>query len=1025
MSENAETYQRLWQEFRETTSLDEIIERLEQLNDLVQTDTLSIVEAYDLRVSAFRALQELTVDDFGRGEQLIFDLVVPYCLVEPTDVPQKVHYTISRYRECLVDWLNQYPETERTVLRNKVFDILHSELAANPKPVCWTISRIGFRRPDLVEALWDVAEKNADGVGDIALSTLTSLGVPQEERPKLLSALHQRAAKRHTSTLTGALSRLADPSSLEVIRKHWLQPDYAGIRYRLLTLTVLAEIADAADANPNIQDRIWQTISDWVEANPDTPPHAFLGGNIAPHCNSVHVVPTILRWLTKESESNSERTGTILYRRLQACVRPRQLTGWDNADASAAISQLREDACQDTGHEGSWMTEEMRLKEAAWDVLLRLEYHDALTWFEGGVVAETNPFVQKGISELLACFRIDPLPPTVLQWVTDRYDEQQDGSLGSWAPRMAAIEVAWSAASWEAFQALLNFGFTWEGEALQQSVDALADVAIVLAQADTMSVADALMSKAIGGSEEHQRRAAVGALHAMAAADLLPPHYAPRITQLVADEARDSHERSMLVATLGRLSAEELPQDVLHQLRSWASGRTDWLGWRSLEALARCGYLVKDSELLRERLNLQRKGEAWDAILDTGGAGWAPFIVGLLYLQEPSMFSPAIVSLLETQNWHSVIQVVRLLDVAHAKSSSPPLAEQIQEALIKRTRERQTRTSAEMEMFDVLARLMPDSLAQEPWERVWSDWLPESRAALADALGEATYTEPQAEKRAQSLLLSLMRDGRYAVRRSAYRSLARLSSESLAATCITWTGEEAGVELHQRAAEAIGWLSSGREQGVFRELYECLTTDPEPVVREAADRAWRERRERLWAEEYLSYVCAVEGQTNEEMLSAWRYGQALAQLGDDKCAEVLRTHLATPSLPPHVRYWIQRITKDINDRWRKVTKEWPEPWLAWEGTIERGEGRLVLSDGSVIAIHYSLWEKPAATPSQKHSWGGAAWSVGLRDLQAIFDDDKISLQTGDGREAMVLVTGVTDGVATFKGRGSYPRIGQR
>jgi hypothetical protein len=135
-------------------------------------------------------------------------------------------------------------------------------------------------------------------------------------------------------------------------------------------------------------------------------------------------------------------------------------------------------------------------------------------------------------------------------------------------------------------------------------------------------------------------------------------------------------------------------------------------------------------------------------------------------------------------------------------------------------------------------------------------------------------------------------------------------------------------------AEACGWLEGVKtEDGsdAFEKLYQDLVTDWEKSVREAAERTWKERRKRLWAEQCLSIVMNVKCQTNEEILAAWRYGEALVRIGDDSCIRALREHLSEESLPPNARYWIQQIIEKMQENWRKTTREWPEPWFAWEG----------------------------------------------------------------------------------------------
>src|SRR5205085_1803162 len=121
-------------------------------------------------------------------------------------------------------------------------------------------------------------------------------------------------------------------------------------------------------------------------------------------------------------------------------------------------------------------------------------------------------------------------------------------------------------------------------------------------------------------------------------------------------------------------------------------------------------------------------------------------------------------------------------------------------------------------------------------------------------------------------------DGLYAVRRAAYRGLSRQAPDALQMACDAWARSPI-LHLRQRAAEMCGWLSGD----AFPEFFAILRSDPELLVRKAAERAHSERRERSWARAYLARVREVRGTTIEEMVAAWRYGQALIAVGDDEC----------------------------------------------------------------------------------------------------------------------------------------------
>lgn len=872
--------------------------------------------------------------------------------------------------------------------------------------------------------MWEVAALYDDETGDIALSTLTILGVPSEDRAHILNTLHQRVLKRCNTPLIFALRRLADPASLEVVYDNWLQPGRVKVAdlERSQALYILTDMADALPEDGQLQDRIWKMISGLFEDHPDIfEKNIYFSGGFVPKCNSVGVVSNMLKWLGNEGgESDRAHHGRyLLYLRLAACVRPRQLFGWSSVNDTVALDLLRQDAGQDSRGEGLVMTSSGYRKEAAWATLLRLGHPGVLNWFEEAIATETHPYIRQKISNLLACLRFDPLPPIVNTLVTEPYDNQVNNIPGEFSARLGAIQIARSSASQEAFQALSAFGLTEGGQALQESADALIEVALFLTKTGDTSVAAVLVEIAAMSSSEHHRVAAAAALGSLATQDLLAGTYAPRLSTLLFDVERNDFERSLFVSVLGYLKEIELSAEVLQQLQTWALERNDWLGVRSLEALARHDQLVSQHDLLIKKLGLEQKEDGkWNLSSTPSRFTWTPFIVSLLYDQYPNIFTPAIVSLLHTQSWSGAVQVIRTLQYVHGGSEKPALPHDIERAFIKRMYQQQASSVAELDLIKILAQLVPDALGLEDWEQVWNDWLPDARAELANALGEANYKEPSAQSHAVSLLLKLTRDGQYAVRRAAYRGLAQQSSATLYALCAAWS-EVAEIALRQRAAEAWGWLRASEEQSdTLKALYQHLSVDPEEAVRETIQQARQERRERAWAAEYREKVRAVatSGATNDDVLKTWCYGHALTQVGDDTAEHILTGDLQTRELPPHIRYWLWQIIKEMSERWRKVSQKWPEPWLTWEGTIEAGKGEIEGSNGQRSQVTYSLWQKPAATPSEKDAWGGTVWPI---DFFEFGNSHDVVLHLEDGRQLTVLVTRISETIITFLGQGSY------
>jgi hypothetical protein len=485
----------LKQRIEEAEHSGEVIAVLHALAPLLVEDTSSR-ERYDLLVDAFGALQRLTAEQVAEGGQGILAYMLDY-LEKDSDGTAVQKSATRQLRECLQDWIAQYPERESMALRQRILDELLHRFQTRPSPaLCWTFSAIGYREERVVRALWDYALR---------------------DRPRLLEVLHRKMRSQVTQPLLVALNRLADPTSCDVVHETCFLAHHgaafpAVYREMWLALRVLTAIADAHDEDEPLQDQVWALIAEQYDLDPHNIAHLVnLGGDIAPLCDSRLVVPTLLTWLEQAiNEETQQQRNPLLSYRVQECVRPLQLSSWQREPLSMAIPILRQSACQDTGFAGRPATHEMHIKEAAWGTLLRMGYGEALGWFEKAVSHETNPYLRGELCDLFACFCLDPLPGDVLVSITSRFDAKAQDPTGQTAAeisvRFGAVKVARSAASRQAFEALLECGLTYDGQPLIATVEALADVACALARkGELVAVAGRLVETVV----QHERAGTV------------------------------------------------------------------------------------------------------------------------------------------------------------------------------------------------------------------------------------------------------------------------------------------------------------------------------------------------------------------------------------------------------------------------------------------------------------------------------------------------------------------------------------
>lgn len=1016
------TYHRLLYGLHEAPDVNYVFQLLEEIYDLRDSEVLSEREAYDLQATAYGTLQHLTENDSNRAESIILESLLPQAII----ADQSLAIPLSRHRECLDNWINQYEGQIRIELRDKILVQLKEYLeTSDPRGVCWTISRIGYRSEEILNALWDWVRKDEGEIGDIALFTIISLGVPSNHRVNIQTELHSRIVNHFSHSLVSCLVWFADPASLNFVYEHWLMSGQYELESLDLSLVfaVFRDILNLNNDNHTLHDQTWNSLVKLAENDPEQFSDRIHKRDLATACNSPVVISSIFAWMMNylESKENAIRWRYIAYSTLESLIKTRQLEGWKEAKKIPGILELlQQDACRNTGSDHRMSTVEDDEKKAAWGMLFRAGFSEAFNLFDDAVVHETSRFMQQHIMELLACFKIEPLPEMAKHWIIERYDDPlPNGDSREFVKRMAAVRLARSAATKEAFETLLNFGFTLKEQVLRQSSEALIEVAEFLAANGDKEVESKLIEVILNREHIHQSEAAAFALQYVVLLD--GSSLSKQISQvlpLLFDEDRKEFERGTLLSSLGRLSDWQIPDELMPAIEEWAVQPMRWLGGGSLEVLIRQDILHQRPDLLTKSLGLIQVNGKWDIDSDTELSDWAPYFIGFLYQKHPESYLPAVLSLLKTSTWLPVQIIGWLLDIYGSdRELLPP---EIAEAIILRIQEKQSSTYSEPEIFKVLARLAPEALVNEDWEVIWNNWLHRSRAALADTLGNLSLSYQHQEK-AIKQLRSLIFDSHYAVRRSAYRGLARQSPISLYTDCLSWTNlkkpEENPMELRKRAAEAFGWLDTSNDQisaEDLENLYQVLQTDPEKIVRETISRSIEERRQRLWAEQYLHVVMSVQASPNEEVMNAWCYAEALAQIGDDGCIEALRNHLQN-DLPPHIRYWIDRLIKTLDKNWRKITEKWPEPWFAWDGLIEQGKGKAIISENEIIAIEYSIWHQRASQPLEANSWGGAMWPIPFWQAQNV---QTIELETG--ASGKIHVSDILNERVIFSGNGGYP-----
>lgn len=1000
----------LWNRIDKADSTPELVALLRDFQ--TREGVLSSSEYSSLVTRTLNVARDFTLNAPEDAKDIIEEFVLPLslkvCPPDNSDLKFKSH----QMRSLLGRWLDSFVDTPGIRIRDNILATVLADLRAHrSKESVWTIGVIGYRTEQITSAILEMAKDNGE-LGTVAVGTLGRLGLPPALkasatdlvwskiasnglRPGLLYTLQEIASKEMVDSILGVLPVPETPD--------------AGLMSIPLSslLNALTHIASRNPHDHQLQDRIWSAARQYRD-------HATSSGGVATRVDTTQVLIDFARWVS-HVEASKGTLRFIYYDRMSECIRPKSLDGWSYVEDDEFLSVLRADAIGDSRLTGGFVTTEARRKQLAFETAICLSKPGVLDWLDAAVTNETSGYVQEMIFQSAACFRILKLPEMVTNLIVEECDISRADETDAFVARTGAILLAQSAGTRQAFDALCKFGFTYDGQVLRTTSDALSELANARIEAGDRDIVDILLRMAsLANTPKRQREAGIDALCSVIT-HARTENLTASLFALIDDPDLDGYSRRTAMEALGFLD-RDLFLETVPRLVQFADVEGD-LGWRAIEALARQRLLQGHEDILVHRVGLQKDENGWSVSNRSEIGGWQSFIVGLLYRDDVDSFSPAVVDILDHGGTDAMFQVID--SVRHYGRMTP---EKVVDAITSRIYRRSTKNSAETFLFGLLGELAPERLASEQWDQHWSQWLPEARAALSDVLGETPLEESNAIGHAVALLAILGFDGIYAVRRAAYRAMSAINIASFVDTCGAWA-RELEVRFRLRAAEAARWIpEDATPEGTFDDW--GLTYDIEPSVRDIAKTIIEDRHKQRWMEEYLNHVLAATDDAT--VFAAYRYGRALVKIGDDSTARQLRKHLASVDLAGHVKHWIRRIIKDLEQNWSKTTANWPQPWFNRPGVIEEVDGVILVSSQKKLPAHFSLWRLSQTGPSDLGKWGGAAKPAPEVHWSEFLDSDSVGIEIPNRAPATAILSRQfstsTDGtrILILSGSGAYP-----
>ncbi len=962
----ADRQSELYAMLQDATTLDDVDLVLQHLNDA--GDQIASMQAWMLTRSAFELSQEFVGEETDKVGELAILYLLPKCQRashEPKDeVEDWRSGGMERYqaRQFLLNWLNAFPAQQMVMVRSVITSHLYEALIESPtEDDVLLISKIGFRGDDVVDRLWRIVETK-EVLFDAALSALIALGPNAEDKKRILEIVSDQIAEGKTS------------SSIQFAVQELVGQDDIAIAEQLLALvsdsakedsaiddsfvvSVITRAIDRCEITSDVHDRVWKRLRTKFKSVNMTSEYGY-------RCSSKLVVKDYLHWFLDRGIGDGTNAGEyILLSRLRDMVKPTHLSAWTGATSPLMMQRLSDALLRDTHNNSDYHTVEQDVKKEALETMLALGYTDLQELVVPAVLHETSAYASSDVADALACLALSELPGSFYEAIVknEHFDDTENRHLFR---QKGLHEIARSSGSRQAFDAMLRFGFTREGNVLLSTIAATTDLAVARIRQGDTDIIDEIAWMASSGGEKHHRDAAISVFCALASNNLVPEASLGLLWDIASNNKFESYSRGEALVAIGRTDFEAA--------RSWkepmveiAKSGEKRLSWQAWEAVLRRGWLAdKDEPVLFDQLGIDTSVTSYCLRNAKSMAGWQAYLLGYLYVQDNARFEPCVIDCLDHSSAEAVYQLTPGLKHVGTKASFS-----IVEALIRRIDRSNTNWMSDSGLFELLGTISENGLFALANDVDWHDWMTEGKYALCEAIRNSAKERKGTYTIATQTFVEFMTDPSFQVRRSAYRACSELSHESLAATCEAWSRLD-DIELRKRAAEALSWLPTEYSEQELEDL--GFSEDREPTVRQAWKDTLLERRRRSWASSYVDAVLTSASGGNEAIATNYCYSRAIARLGDDDCIRRLRERSNDKELPPNGRHWILKIIKETKKQWKETTSKWPEPWADERDSIEVVDGEISFENNERTPARITLWRQQRRSQNELYSWGGTA-----------------------------------------------------
>jgi len=988
-----------------------LLQRIDQ-----NRESVGIEKAAEIAWEANASLRELTSEIPDVAAELIIAQLLPWCEL-PLESPKQANVGY-RFRELLRNWIYGYPQEHFTKLRETVLECVCGKLKKKPtKELLWVVATMGYRSELIAEVVQPLL-KQPGAILDRAFGTLEGLGADPAARAVLLNLLREKIqASEETRGMLVAIQELVGPDQIdlatEFLRQAAERTKTGGYSHDFaVAVAVVTKALGRCPAESHAHVDIWAIL----RANFST---IRGSGQYAARCNTKETLTDCVRWmLDNEIGGNPESGAYIMLSRLGELVSPVQLAAWDDASSPELVDFLRQAATNDTKISGQFVTTSAHLKREAWETALTLGCTGIPDWIELAVVDETNSYFANDIANIVACLRIEATPKRVLDAIRCRDSAEEEDQ--HFFRQSGLIEIARSSCSRKAFEALLRFELTHEGNVLFSTIDAITDVAVARIESGDTDVVHLVLEMTAPSASEHHRAASVSVFCRLCRGEFVGTSTTELLREFVIRQDVDEFSRREAMETIGFLKA--LHSEWAPWVKKFLQSEDEELGWRACEVLIRQEWVAEaDEGWLFDRLGLSESKAQMQIVGRIDGR--QAYMIGLMFQKEENRYASAVCQIVRDAPVDVVHHILGSLRFLGRKCP-----ESIAFALADRCTAINSGAYTDTEFFEVLGKISPKVLLSLANGEQWRDWIAAGRAALCDTIAKFPKNDEKTRIQAVASLVEFLRDPAYQVRRSGYRALSGVDTQILERICQAWKPSN-DIDLRKRVAEAVEWLPShSYPDTMIEEL--GLAWDTERAVREI----WKEvpirRRQRELAVSYVDRLVTACRTSSDPVISEYRYGRALTKIGDDQAIAMLEEFIATTDLRPNVRHWLEKVVKETEKNWKLATEKWPEPWSTQRGAIEQIDGVITGPECEPRSVRLFLFCQYRTAPSNLGEWGGVAEFTDGRSSFAFDPGTTVEITIHGRSKAVATVfesswTSNRSGKLTFSGRSDYPASTRR